>query len=241
MDYEVESDFRLIPPSPERVARRAFVLAAVVCRSGLESDAGNPEAERFRAGILEWLSGIGIADELEADERALLDAPLGSLTERQVIDASWRGEGLAVLAWSLGRFDLPPYGQIVSSPDAADSIGFLEPDGLDLLSPSSELRDPEEIEKFAELMLSAHWRLRQYSLDGEAMNFAEFARTCYFGPLETEGLEFAASDLAVGGHPLSEVSEDEWREVMSIVRERHEAANWLIGQDPAYSEITCDT
>ena len=97
------------PPSAERVARRALCLAAVVCRSAIEGDAGNGEAEALRQSVLEWAAAIGIIPEIEPRELALLQAPLGGLSERERIDGSWRGEGFAVLAWALGRCDLPPY------------------------------------------------------------------------------------------------------------------------------------
>ena len=101
-------DIELSPPSANRVARRALALAAVACRSGIETDAGNPEAEKFREEIVEWLERVGLNDEIEPNEMALLITPLGELTERQTIDASWRGEGLAVPpALCAGRRGLP--------------------------------------------------------------------------------------------------------------------------------------
>src|SRR5690606_38129464 len=86
------------PPPPNRVAQRALVLAAVSCRSGIEDDASNREAEAFRRQALAWLRDVGAIEEVEPDELALLSAPLGTLRKRQVIDGSWRGEGLGVLA-----------------------------------------------------------------------------------------------------------------------------------------------
>jgi len=237
---ESEDDFELNPPSPERVAKRAFALAAVVCRSGIEQGEFHSAAEDFRRDVLRWLTDARVTDELEPEERVLLETPLGSLTERQEINASWRGEGLAVLAWALKRFELPAYDQIVSPPDVADALGFLTNDGYELLA-APELRAPEEIDHLAELMLAAHWRLRQFSIDGLPMEYAVFAQTCYFGPLETRGLRFVDGDLAIGERAISKVQEAEWREVLSIVRERQQAANWLTGQDPIYSEVTCDT
>ncbi len=73
------------------------------------------------------------------------------------------------------------------------------------------------------------------------MNFADFAQTAWFGPLETRGLRFVAGDLAIGAQSLSAAADEAWLEVMSIVRERQQAANWLRGQDPVYSEVTADT
>jgi len=73
------------------------------------------------------------------------------------------------------------------------------------------------------------------------MNFREFANTASFGPLPLTGLRLVADDLEVRGVPLWDASEEDWREVMSIAIERQQAANWLIGQELLYSDVTCDT
>jgi hypothetical protein len=228
------------PPLPERVARRAFVLAAVCCRSAIEDDADNVEAETFRRDVLAWLHDVGVTDEIEPEELALLSAPLGALNERQVIDGSWRGEGLGVLAWALGRHELPSYQQTISSPDAADSIGFMTSEATELIE-SARLRGTEEREVLADRLFALHWRLRQFSMRPEHMDFMSFARTAYFGPLDVEGLEFVRDDLAIDGRPLMDVGEARWRECLSIARERQQAANWVCGQETLYADVTCDT
>jgi len=120
------NDAELIAPSADRVARRALSLAALVCRSAIEDNAGNQEAEAFRASVVSWAGDVGLTDELEPGEIGILEAPLGSLTQRQVIDASWRTEGLAVLAWALGRCELPPYDAQANAPRIAEALGFCE-------------------------------------------------------------------------------------------------------------------
>src|SRR3712207_5225287 len=91
----------LQPPPPDRVARRALVFAAVTGRTGIEDDASNPDAEEFRKDVDQWLQRIGAAAEAEPMELLALQTPLGSLSDRDLIDGSW--------AWALGRYDLPPY------------------------------------------------------------------------------------------------------------------------------------
>lgn len=238
-DYE--GDFpEPAPPPPDRVARRALVLAAVSCRSAIEDEANNPEAEAFRRQTLAWLDDVGAREEVEPNELAVLSAPLGTLAERQVIDCSWCGEGLGVLAWALGRYELPSYQKTVSSPDAADALGFMTPEAADVIK-SAALRGPAQLEALAERLLALHWRLRQFSLRPERMDFLSFAPTAYFGPLDIEGLEFVRGDLAIDNRPLMDVAEARWRECLSIARERQQAANWLCGQEVLYSDVTCDT
>jgi len=48
-------------------------------------------------------------------------------------------------------------------------------------------------------------------------------------------------DLALGDVPISKATDDVYRRCVSIAVERHQAANWLRGHDPVYSEVTTDT
>jgi hypothetical protein len=72
----VNNEPTIIPTTPLRAAQRALVLSAVVCRSRIESDAGNKDAERFREDVLNWLFDLGLSDEIEKEEYELLISPL---------------------------------------------------------------------------------------------------------------------------------------------------------------------
>jgi hypothetical protein len=229
-----------IAPSAERVAARALVLSAIVCRSAIEGDAGNPKAEAFREDVLSWICGIGLVEEAESNEFALLECKLGGLSDRQRIDASWRAEGLAVLAWALRRGELPVYDKRADPYPIAQALGFREM-RQDTVLAIPGLRPQEEISDLADTLFTLHWRMRQYSLDRKPMNFEEFANTAWFGPLSLLGLRLVSDDLEVRGVPVWDASEEDWREVLSIARERQQAANWLTGQELLYSEVTCDT
>jgi Domain of unknown function (DUF4272) len=222
------------PPVAERVARRALVLAAVSCRGCIELD---PGSEEMRRSVLEWSEAIGLDAEAEPEERRLLATPVGRLSSRERIDASWRSEGLCVLAWALRRADLAGYDQQCVPQDVARSLGFLEERPVALESP--RLRPAEELGWLVDLTFTLHWRLREFSLRKQPMDFVRFATEAWFGPLETEFLAFADGDLAIDGVALAR--SPRWREVMSIARERQQAANWLAGDDPVYSEVTTDT
>jgi hypothetical protein len=110
-------------PTVERVARRALVLTAVGARALLEQKGtviGSPKTtswnplnwfakrENQRRELLEWINLVGIGEELEPGEWEVLERPIGRLESQQQIDSTWRLEGLVVLAWALGRFELPP-------------------------------------------------------------------------------------------------------------------------------------
>lgn len=228
------------PPDPNRVARRAIVMSAVVCRAFIESDAGSDDAERFRTGLTEWLASLGVSQELEPWEAAMLEKPLGNLESAEQINASWLSEGLAVLAWALGRYELPPYDQSVDPKAVADSLKFLQ-DGAKQLLSEPHLRPAEELEGYNNAVFSLHWRLRQYGLTHEPMDFEEFAKTAWFGPLSLEGLRLVDKDLALGSVPIHKADQQEFAHCQSIAQERHRASNWLGGYQEIYSEVDTST
>lgn len=160
---------------------------------------------------------MGLGDEIEPDERALLATPLGGLADRQRSDAGRRTEGLAVLAWALGRYELPAYDVQANGPDGADSVGLREEREQTALH-APHLRAKEELSALADQRFSLHWRLRQFSLDRAALDFPAVARKSWF-PLPLEGLRLSEGDLEVPGVPLFRAPESPWREAMSIARE----------------------
>jgi hypothetical protein len=230
----------LNPPLPQRVAERALVLSAVVCRSGIERDAGNEQVEKFRQQVVAWLQRFQLDSEAEPAEMEMLQTPLGKLAKQVVIDTSWRTEGLAVLAWALGKQQLPKYETQSNGPAAAEALGFLKPREQTALH-QPRLRPVQEIAALGDQIFTLHWRLRQFSLEPGAIDFLEFAKTAWFGPLSLDGLNLSEKDLSIGGMPLARAPEREWRTVMSITQERHQAVNWLAGHESIYSQVTTDT
>jgi len=87
------------------VARRCLCLELLAQRSLLETDEEEPVATR-EAARAKWTSRIadlGIDGALSTDERALLDRPVGGLSEDERDDLDGRSAGAAVLLWALGR------------------------------------------------------------------------------------------------------------------------------------------
>jgi tetratricopeptide (TPR) repeat protein len=155
-------------PSARRVAARALVLAAVFYRAQLESDRF---AEAWRSKLLAWIDALDLGPELERGERSFLHTPVGHADAQLVANASWRVEGLGVLAWALGRFDLPAYddlGEFATPPD----VGFTEKllSAMDTaaareLLQSAGLRPKSEIDRFSRHITLVSWRLRQFLVD----------------------------------------------------------------------------
>lgn len=98
-----------MPKNAIDVARRCLCLELLFQRYGLEGEEDDV-ASRERARAL-WLSreqDLGIDQALAADERALLERPVGAMTEDELDDLHGRAVGAAVLAWALGRAPSPP-------------------------------------------------------------------------------------------------------------------------------------
>jgi hypothetical protein len=207
----------------------------MVLRSGIEDNSGDSEAEALRAEVLRWLDTTGVAAALEPEELEILGAPLGTLTEQQQRNAGWRSEGLGVLAWALNRWELDSFDVPTDAPAIAEALGFMEPEGLELLK-SPKLRHKSEREELARELYLIHMRLRQaYDQEPSSRNVAQLAREIKVDPVK---LDLVDDDLTISDIRLAEVPPEILRYVISTVAERHRAANWLLGDNPAYSEVS---
>ena len=233
-----EADPEPTPPSAEEVARRALVLATISCRGVLELDPDREEAARFWSRVSSWWNRLGQDAELEPAEADLMAAAFGTAPHQELVNASWRSEALGVLAWALRRAQLPPHDQQVDAAGVGRTLGFLQ-DQTVLDSP--ELGSPAELEHYADVALTVHWRLRDFSLNPRALDFAAFCKTAWFGPLSLDRVRLVDGDLAVGDQPISRASERDVRTIMSIAQERHQAANWLLDASDSLSETDTST
>src|SRR5271170_3075901 len=98
------------PPSASTVARRSLILATVSCRGFIDNDNANASgASGLAKKSKDWLHALGLDEELSDWERKILSTEFGRLQERDRVNASWLAEGLVILAWALGRIDLPDF------------------------------------------------------------------------------------------------------------------------------------
>ncbi|MGE3805411.1 MAG: DUF4272 domain-containing protein [Gemmataceae bacterium] len=228
-------------PTPARVARRALALTAVTLRAILERDKAHPEACNTYAAILCWIDDIGIGGEFEPGEWEVLQRPLGRLDNQMQINSTWRLEGLVVLAWALRRFELPPHDELVDSNPLWSSLGLFNGDASRALLAGADLRPLEEINELRNRLFALHWRLRNFHLDRQVMDFAEFARTAWFGPLDIRGLPLVDGDLGLQGKRLDRANVNVYSLAHSAAQERHQAANWLYEGPELYSEASVAT
>ena len=238
LDYSEEDPWT--PPTPQRVAARALVMSAVACRGFIEKAAGDPEAEELRLRVVDWLDKMEVSAEIEPHEMAMLNAPLGTLSSKQAIEAGWFCEGLAMLAWALQRFPLPDHDKEVDPHDVAEALDFLWEDAKDILN-APTLRSQAEIEWLGDQLYDLNTRLRQFKRKPTPVTFSICVMEDEPNASVFEYVHLAENDLAIVGLPISQAEKGDIDTVISISFERHKALNWLLGQEAFYSQVTPDT
>jgi hypothetical protein len=224
-------------PGPARVLQRARALAAVAHRASL---VGEPTLaqELTIAELQDWLRLRGLERELEPAERELVDAGPGKPWSGDLVAASWRIEGAAVLAWALGLVELPSHDRMVDPASLHAALGYLAPASSDVASRAT-LRDPAELARMAELLLLVHWRLRVPS--ARPIDFRRHCLERRPGAVDISGLPLVDDDLAIDGARISEAPVEAVERALAIASERHRAIHWLRGSAGAYSEVITAT
>ena len=238
---EDEPDIR--PQPKQRVARRTLALAAVAGRALLEQeDPSDTGVEDTRQRINAWVDAVGIREELEPDEEKLLRQGLGAPEQQAAINACWRLEGLAVLAWSLGKFDLPRHDQTIDPPALLRSVHILDVAAAKGMLADATLRPLDELKAMADKLLAVHWRLRQFRVDGgqPIEDWPGKAKSSWF-PLDLADVPLINGDLALGDTAIADAPEELFHLASSIAQERHQAINWLAGDSEVYSETDTPT
>lgn len=228
-----EDDAPVEPPTAARVINRLILMGALVNRGFMEQ---HEEGKSLQKDSLADLQGTEAWSEGETDEVRLLQTPVGELAEKEAWKLPWLSEGAAVLAWALGRLELPAYDQQVDVQTLYDAIGAMETGGS-----QSHLRPAAEIEALSTQMLAIHWRLVQFSLDHQPMDFAEYATRAWFGPMELTLARLIENDLDIQGLPLSQAPDEHWTVASGIMEERRRAIHWLLGGHAVYSENDTST
>jgi hypothetical protein len=142
---------------PRKVAERIVQLFTL---SGIWED--------LHPGKLrDWLIKDGLFDSLEEGEHELFEKGLqDQLTEQELIDLSWMGESMFVLAWSGGIVEEMPFPHEVSSrlvvygkiPPMVPVPDFIE---------SFRLRPTHEILYQADFHYAIHWAIVQGELNND--------------------------------------------------------------------------
>lgn len=96
------------PPEADTVALRALAAAGLLRRLELERKKAPPEAY---APLQRWLDDNGLSSNFGAEGFELFEAAPGTWSEEDLETVGWGAEEFAVLAWALGRADLPRPGE----------------------------------------------------------------------------------------------------------------------------------
>jgi hypothetical protein len=229
------------PANATRVARRSLVLAAVVCRGSIESNADQSEADSLHQRILEWLTRLALWDEVEPSEEKILHTPLGQLEPQDVIRATWYVEGLAILAWALKQGEFPRHDQQVDSPEVADSVWFLSEDAEELIR-TARLRNRTQLRACLELQYAIHCRLRDFIRHREQEDFTRWVEKTWLDAIGLDAADLIVdNDLAIDGKAISDVKDNRVQDCASIAFQRHRAIIWLVEGYPIYSQTPVDT
>lgn len=227
---------RATPPTGARIARRALVLAALAQRSRIERDAAQ-DAEPRRQELLAWMDALDLASEREALETELLEQPFGLLASRHVDGLSWLTEGLVVLAWALGRAELPRHDERASFRVLASALGLQRDEASSLLA-SSDVRSEAELQRFLGRAYAVSWRLFQFYGDRKPLDLARLGREerFWFGRLGLDDVPLADGDLVIDGAPLHIASREALHRLENIALQRLRAATWVCGVHSVFSQ-----
>ncbi len=228
------------PPSAKRVARRTVALSIAAARSFQEIDTLE-DSEEDRKYLLELIKILKLEDELEPQEWKVLQRPVGKLEEQDHINAIWRIEGAATLAWALNWFPLPPDDELVNVQEFFEALKLGEPDALNQMIDEATLRPLDEINDMRIHLTMLHWRLRNYKLRPEPMDFAKFSESCWIGTFDISKFRLIDNDLAIGDVSIHNAATEECSRVNSLAMERHLAINWITGGSDIYSETDTST
>lgn len=229
-------------PDAQRVAKRVLAQLTICDRAHLEEESeGIDSPEEFCESAKEWLQDCGAVDELEPQEFDLLNSEFGSLSQQERINSVWRIEGIGTLLWALNSYNLPPDATLVSPAEMFEVTQAYDSDATRLFLSQAQLRPADELFTHQKHVLMLHWRLREFSLRPMLIDFVEFSKDCWIGSFDISGFDIIENDVAINGVPISKADPADVELCGSITRERHQAANWLCGENPVYSEVETNT
>ena len=230
------------PPDEERVFRRFLALIAAATRGLLEHDlAGDPAAAQLHhARLLEWIARTEIGEELEPNEWEVIQRVPGRLEPQEAVNSTWRWEGVAVLAWALGLHGLPMHDTLVTPAEIWKLVNYPEAETIGTTRSVAKLRSTDELAWMQARLLGIHWRLRDFSIRPQAMDFVQFSQESWFGGFDLTGIPVVDNDLAIGRTTISQADEDSMSIAQSAATERHQAINWLCWGGK-YSDVDTST
>ncbi len=230
------------PPSAERIVRRMLCLTMVGLRCRFEE---LEEAEAFRSRFLPWLEREGLEREFEPWEWNIVQAEGGRIAEKDLLEGGRILCCGSVLSWALGLNDLPRPDEPFAAPDFLAllglDIGTESEIGVAGLLARAQRRSDEELQKARNLYLAIHWRFRHFHLHPGPCDFVETSRNSWWHVFDPSGPWIVDNDLAFQGAPIHTLDREDFGLASMHAYYRHQAINWLTGDDPLFSEVSMDT
>jgi hypothetical protein len=202
-----------------------------------------------------WATLGGYEKFLSPLERSFSRTTMTTITDAQLISASWRVEALVPLLWALQVVDeIPPY-DTQSSPDLVSDSRFAD---LDAFISNASLRPSEEIDAARAIAEAWHWRSRTRQLIEDGIAFPDSPEVVAAGFTSFDSIvrmsanshegdgtfdKMIDEDFPAFGKAYRDLTDEEWTTTRSITMERHLALNWLCGYAPGHrwDETPTDT
>jgi len=210
------------PIDAGRVARRAMIIAAVVCRSYSDDPKRAAECESLRQRITEWISALDVQDEIEPFEATLLNASIGAIDQKTVWRNTWLVEDLALLVWALGLSPLPKMDEQVDPFATTDVLNFLSDNAREIVNEAT-LRPAGELDACREVLYAIHCRLNEFRRYGKSKDVSDWFEPSWLSLLNLEPVTSGKGDLHLKGKPLAECDENLLSSCRSIIEGRHRA------------------
>jgi len=228
----------LANPQPlPRIVSRALIACALVMRVQIDRHPEHGEAADLLGSVLGWLEASGCDEEIEADERAVLDRPLGRLQREEGERFAWYGELAGVLAWAIQRYTLPAIDQPADALDVAGALDWLTEQGKALRT-TARLRPREQLSAMLEVVAAADWRLQLAAASKDRLSMARWRADRMTWPPDVTPFAIKDDDLAVNGQAVNAIDGRTLLRTARTLRERHRAALWLLGQSSTYSGVS---
>jgi hypothetical protein len=227
--------------SGPRAMRRARNMSALTCRGSIESGAGEESAENLRIRISRWIAGLDLGNEIEARENEVIHASLGSLAEKDAIEATWSAEALSIVAWALRASPMPTHDEKADPYGSAESVGFLDDHANEFIL-SAAPRASDELIAYREIAYAVHCRLNDFLRNGRPKDFSSWIEPIWTEQLGVQRTSFLANgDLSIRGAAIAEAPIDVVQECEWITHRRHKAIVWLTNASNVYSAARADT
>ncbi len=250
--------------SVQSAGERLYCLAAIVMRGQFEMVIGSSasttttaeasdvlvgEHKKLIQNVNSWLKTEGLWDTLSTKEQALLSKPPGTWDERDELDASWRTEAAAVIAWSLGMVDtVPAYDQSFSDADLLKATGgMLKPVRRKIMA--MKLRPADEIAKARDVVELWLWRARTTMLKKDPQQYKppkglSFDRIVRITAAKAHGdglFKAIDGDFPACGKAYRDLDDEQWSLMRSIASERLWGLNWMCGYESDWDEVPLGT